>query len=151
MEGDSKTHFSIAITPRRRGRQHSFPCIAPLNLDPYLIILSVKQGSIKYYLFKFFAMTWPGIEPRFPGPLVNTNHYTNGHVTVLLFHSFLFLYFLYILSTLLYIYIYIYIIRINQYTYFFLSFFFSASGTTATENARWYNQSDQHSSKFSST
>ena len=34
-------------------------------------MLSVKQGSIKYH-FWVFGMTRPGIEPRSPGPLVNT-------------------------------------------------------------------------------
>ena len=32
---------------------------------------NVKQGGIKYH-FWAFRMTWPGIEPRSPGPLVNT-------------------------------------------------------------------------------
>ena len=34
-------------------------------------MLSIKQCNIKYH-FWVFGMTWPGIEPRFPGPLVNT-------------------------------------------------------------------------------
>ena len=38
--------FSIATTPRCRGGCYSFTWITPLY--PYLIILSVKQGSIKY-------------------------------------------------------------------------------------------------------
>ena len=38
------------------------------TLDPYLILLTVKQGSI----FLVFGMTRPGIEPRSPGPLANT-------------------------------------------------------------------------------
>ena len=37
----------------------------------YLILLSVKQGGIKY-IFKVFGMTRPGIEPRSPGSLANT-------------------------------------------------------------------------------
>ena len=32
----------------------------------------VKQGGIKYHFFLEFGMTWPGIEPRSPGPLSNT-------------------------------------------------------------------------------
>ena len=48
VEGDPKASFSIATTPICRGR-YSFPRIAPLTLDPYLIMLSVKQGGIKYY------------------------------------------------------------------------------------------------------
>ena len=33
-------------------------------------MLSVKQGGIKYH-FWVFGMTWPGIEPRSPGPFAN--------------------------------------------------------------------------------
>ena len=36
-------------------------------------MLSVKQRGIKYH-FWVFGMTRPGIEPRFPGPLANTNY-----------------------------------------------------------------------------
>ena len=34
-------------------------------------MLSVKQGGIKYH-FWVFGITRPGIEPRSPGPLENT-------------------------------------------------------------------------------
>ena len=33
-------------------------------------MLNVKQGGIKYF-FWVIGMTWPGIEPRSTGPLVN--------------------------------------------------------------------------------
>ena len=49
VEGDPKAPFSIATTPRCRERHYSFPWIAPLYLDLYLIMLSVKQGGIKYH------------------------------------------------------------------------------------------------------
>ena len=29
-----------------------FPCVAPLTLDPYIIMLSVKQGVFKYHFFE---------------------------------------------------------------------------------------------------
>ena len=38
------------------------------TLDPYLVMLSVKQGGIKYH-FWVFRMTRPGIKPRSPGSL----------------------------------------------------------------------------------
>ena len=58
-EGDLKAPFSIATTPRCRGGCYSFPWIAPLNLDPYLIILSVKQRGIKYhFLNPWYDLTW---------------------------------------------------------------------------------------------
>ena len=30
------------------------------TLDTYLLMLSVKQGGIKYHIFRVFGMTWPG-------------------------------------------------------------------------------------------
>ena len=65
VEGYLKVPFSIATTPRCRGGARF------LSQDPYLIMLSVKQGGIKYH-FWVFGMIWPGIEPRSPGPLANT-------------------------------------------------------------------------------
>ena len=47
VKGDLKAPFSIATTPR---------CF---TLDPYLIMLSVKQGSIKYlFLNLWYDSTW---------------------------------------------------------------------------------------------
>ena len=65
LEGDLKAPFSIATAMRCRGGLH-------FTLDTNLIILSAKQGGIKYHFLKVFSKTWPGIEPWFPGPLVNT-------------------------------------------------------------------------------
>ena len=48
-----------------------FPGLFYFTLDPYLILLSVKQGGIKYH-FWVFGMTLPGIEPVSPGSLANT-------------------------------------------------------------------------------
>ena len=44
---------------------------APLTLDPYLIMLSVKRRGIKYH-FLVFGMTRPVIESRSSGSLANT-------------------------------------------------------------------------------
>ena len=71
VEGYLKAPFLISTIPRCRGGWYSFPWIAPLYTWPYLIVLTVKQGSIKYH-FWVFGMTQPGIEPRSPRPLVNT-------------------------------------------------------------------------------
>ena len=49
VECDPKAAFSIASTPRCRGGYYSFSWIAPLTLDSYHIMLSVKQGGIKYH------------------------------------------------------------------------------------------------------
>ena len=53
VEGDSKAPFSIATTPMCMGECYSFPTIAQLYLDTYLIILSIKQGGIKYHFLSF--------------------------------------------------------------------------------------------------
>ena len=71
VEGDPKAPFSIATTQRCRGRCYSFLWIVLLTLDPYLIMLSVKQGSIKYHVLSL-GMTRPGVESWPSGPLANT-------------------------------------------------------------------------------
>ena len=71
VEGDQKVPFSIVTTPRCRGGNYSFSLDCS-TLPFTLIILSVKQGGIKYHFFKVFGMTQPGIKPRSPGPLANT-------------------------------------------------------------------------------
>ena len=65
VEGNPKALFSIAITRRCRGGRYSFPGLLYFTLDPYLIMLSVKQGGIKYH----FLSLW--YEPFFE-PLANT-------------------------------------------------------------------------------
>ena len=68
VEDDPKALFSIATTPRCRGGCSSFPGLLHFALNAYLIMLSVKQGGIKYH----FLSPQPGIEPWSPGPLANT-------------------------------------------------------------------------------
>ena len=59
VEGDPKAPFSIATTPRGRGGRYSFPGLLYFTLDPYLIMLSVKQGGIKYhFLSLWYDLTW---------------------------------------------------------------------------------------------
>ena len=74
VEGDPKAPFSIATTPMCCEGATPFPGLLHFTLDPYFIMLSVKQGSIKYQVF---GITRPGIESRSPGPLANTNYYDN--------------------------------------------------------------------------
>ena len=47
--GRPKAPFSLATIPRCRGGHYSFPRIAPLTLDPYLIKLGVKQDHINFF------------------------------------------------------------------------------------------------------
>ena len=59
VEGNPKAPFSIATTPMCRGGRYSFPGLLYFTLDPYLITLSAKQGSIKYhFLSLWYDSTW---------------------------------------------------------------------------------------------
>ena len=59
VEGNPKAPFSIATTPRCRGGRYSFPGFPFFTPDPYLIMLSVKQGGIKYhFLSLWYDSTW---------------------------------------------------------------------------------------------
>ena len=49
VEGDPKAPFSIATTQKCSGGCYSIPWMAHFTLDPYLIMLSIKQGGIKYH------------------------------------------------------------------------------------------------------
>ena len=69
VEGDLKAPFLIATVIGEGATP--FPGLLHFTLDPCLIMLSVKQGGIKYH-FWVFSMTRSGIEPRSPGPLANT-------------------------------------------------------------------------------
>ena len=48
VEYNQKVPFSIATTLICRDGRYFVPWFAPLTLDPYLIMLSVKQGRTKY-------------------------------------------------------------------------------------------------------
>ena len=58
-----KAPFSITTTPRYSEGRYSFLWIAPLILDPFLIILSVKQGGYKFFesLVPFDLWLNPGL------------------------------------------------------------------------------------------
>ena len=59
IEGNPKAPFSIATTPMCRGGRYSFPGLLYFTLDPYLMMLSVKQGGIKYhFLSLWYDSTW---------------------------------------------------------------------------------------------
>ena len=63
--------YCVMKVKSKVGDRTPFPGLFHFTLDTYCIWLSVKQGDIKYH-FKVFGMTWPGIEPKSPGPLANT-------------------------------------------------------------------------------
>ena len=54
IESDPKAPFSIATTSRCRGGVTPFPWLLHFILDPYLIMLNVKQGRTKYYFFSLW-------------------------------------------------------------------------------------------------
>ena len=59
VEGNPKAPFSISTTPMCRGGRYSFPGLLYFTLDPYLIMLSAKQGGIKYhFLSLWYDSTW---------------------------------------------------------------------------------------------
>ena len=59
VEGDPNAPFSMATTPRCREGRHSFPRLLYFTLDPFLIMLSVKQVGIKcYFLSLWYNSIW---------------------------------------------------------------------------------------------
>ena len=66
VEGNPKAPFSIVTTPRSRGECYSFPGLLHFTLDPYLIMLSVKQGGIKYHFFESLVWFDLGLNPGLP-------------------------------------------------------------------------------------
>ena len=49
IESDPKDPFSIATAPKCRGGCYSIPELFHFTIDPHLIVLSAKQGGIKYH------------------------------------------------------------------------------------------------------
>ena len=73
VEGDPKTPFSIGTTQWNRGVLH-------FTLFPYLIMLSVKQGGIKYYFLSlWYDSIWDWIVVSRAIGEHSTNN-TNGSV-----------------------------------------------------------------------
>ena len=59
IEGDPKDPFLIATTPRCRGGLYSLPEFLHFTLDTYLLMLSIKQASIKYHFLSLWDdSTW---------------------------------------------------------------------------------------------
>ena len=104
VEGNPKAPFSIATTPRCKGGRYSFLELLYFTLDPYLIMLSVKQGGIKYhFLSLWYDSTWDWTqvsraigEPRVirgfkkvnaPGENSNTSNFKEIKMILLMFTS----------------------------------------------------------------
>ena len=54
VESDLKASFSIVNTPMCKWGFYSFPWVAPLTVDPVLIMLSVKEGGIINHFLIFW-------------------------------------------------------------------------------------------------
>ena len=72
IESNPKDPLSIASTRDVGEGATPFPGLFHFTLDPYLIMLIVKQGSIKYHIFESLVWLHLEFEPRSPGPLANT-------------------------------------------------------------------------------
>ena len=142
VKGNSKGHFSIATTMRSWCRCYSFLGIAPLTLDPHIIMLCFNKGNIKYH-FLSLCLTRPGNESQFLGPLVNTlliraaytfiylyfKKYTlrcpwlhhqwcssHDHIYIhICMYVYMYVYICRYICMYIYIYIYIYVIQIHIY------------------------------------
>ena len=67
VKGDLKAPFSITTTPKRWIGRHFFLWSTPFTLDPYLIMLKVKEGGIKYHsLSLWYDLNWTPV-PRTMG------------------------------------------------------------------------------------
>ena len=58
VESNPKGPFPLATTLRCRGGRYSFPGLLHFTLDTYLIMLSVKQGGIKYHYWVCYDSIW---------------------------------------------------------------------------------------------
>ena len=65
-KGDLKVPFLIATTLWCRGGCYCLPWIAPLILDPYLIMLNVRQGGIKFNFLSFWVWLILGLNIGLP-------------------------------------------------------------------------------------
>ena len=65
--GDPKAPFSIATTPRCREEATAFSELLLFTLDPYLIMLRVKQGGIKYHFLSTLIRLDLGLNAGLPG------------------------------------------------------------------------------------
>ena len=101
VNGNPKAPFLIVTTPRCRGGCYSFPGLLYFTLDPYLIMLSVKQGGIKYhFLSLWYDSTWDWTQVS--RALANTLTHRPIYINIYIYIFFFFL--------CIYIYIYIYIL-----------------------------------------
>ena len=71
-EGDQKAPSSKLLHWGVGEGATPFPGLLHFTLDTYLILLSVKQGGIKYHFLKSLVWRDLGLNPGSLGPLANT-------------------------------------------------------------------------------
>ena len=81
VKGDLKAPFAMATIPRCKSGCYSFPWISPLILDLYLIMLSIKQGGIKYHFFE--SLVW--LNPISWAICKPSTHKANGPVCLYMY------------------------------------------------------------------
>ena len=89
VEGNPKAPFSIATLSRCRRGHYSFPWVAPLTLDTHLIILSIKQGGIKYHSLNLlydsirdWTLVSQTIGKHCPHAYIHQHRYTNTYIDI---------------------------------------------------------------------
>ena len=105
----TKGSFSDSFFTKVQGRagHYSFFWLAPLILDPYLIMLSVMQGGIKYHFWVFVWLDL-GLNSSLLDHYEHLDLYANGPLIIYLY-IYIYTHTIYIYTFILYIYIYIYI------------------------------------------
>ena len=116
-----KALFSFSTTPWCRWGRYSFPWIVPFYPYLYLIMLVIKQRTIKYHFLSLWY-DWIGNENRSNRPLDNTLPTRPIHAYVHTYiHTYIYIYIYIYVKTDIYIYIYIYIyIHIYICTYIYI-------------------------------
>ena len=83
VEGDPKAPFSIATTSMCRVGRYSFPRLLHFPLDSYFIMLSVKQGGIKYHFLSLWYDSTKDWTPVSYTMAEQSTHKANGPLTVI--------------------------------------------------------------------
>ena len=109
VKDESKASFAIATTPQCTGKHFSFLWIAPLTLDTYFIMLSIKQV--------FFSLWYDSTKDWTPVSRAMVEHFTNK--TYIYTHT----------HTHTYIYIYIYYRQPNRLRLYNTPIIFLIGGT----------------------
>ena len=82
VEGDPKIPLSIVTTPRCSEGIYSILVLLHFTLDPYLIMLCIKQGDIEYHFMSLWYNSIWDCTPVSRTIGEHSNHYTNGPIFI---------------------------------------------------------------------